>query len=85
MKFAIITFRGLSVLHIFHVVVRLTSKVEQAERQKETVTRSLSSLCDAFVQLSGSLRIELTSTCRVAMLVMQDHMEQYATDMEDRD
>jgi hypothetical protein len=53
------------------VVVRLTCEVEQAERNKETITGILSSLCDAFVQLEGELRIESTSESLAVMLFMQ--------------
>ena len=67
---AIITFLCFSVVRTFNVGVWFTSKVKYAERQKETVTMILSSLCDALVQLDGKLRFEWTSKSLAAMLCM---------------
>ena len=59
--FAITTFFCFSVVRIFEAIVRLTSEVKQAEQQKETITKILSSLCDAFVRINGIVRIESAS------------------------
>ena len=44
-------------IFIFEVSVRLAPEVKQAEQLRETITKILSCLCDAFVRTSWEFRI----------------------------
>ena len=78
-EFAVITFLCFSVVRIFDGVVRLTSEVEQAERHKETITRILSSLCDAFVQWMATLVSSRLPNLWLPSYLFRAHVESKAS------